>query len=49
MSVVLNTLGPSSVFKRKHNEISYHHVKEGNEKRIKKFSCIKSEEMSVIS
>jgi hypothetical protein len=44
MSVVLNTTVPSSVLKKKHNEIAYHRVREAIASRIMKFAYIKSEE-----
>jgi hypothetical protein len=43
MSEVLNTTVPPSVFKKKHNAISYHRVREAFEARIVMFSYIKSE------
>jgi hypothetical protein len=44
MSVVLNTTVPSSVLKKKHNEIAYHRVREAIAERIMRFAYIKSEE-----
>jgi hypothetical protein len=44
MSEFLNTTVPSSVLKKKHNEIAYHRVREAIEARIMRFACIKSEE-----
>jgi hypothetical protein len=44
MSVFLNTTVPSSVLKKKHNEIAYHRVREAIEARIMRFAYIKSEE-----
>jgi hypothetical protein len=44
MSVVLNTTVPSSVLKKKHNVIAYHHVREAIAARIMRYVCIKSEE-----
>jgi hypothetical protein len=42
--LVLNTTVPSSVLKKKHNVIAYHHVREAIAARIIRFSYIKSEE-----
>jgi hypothetical protein len=44
MSVVLNTTVPSSVLKKKHNAIAYHHVREAIAARLMRFTYIKSEE-----
>jgi hypothetical protein len=44
MSVVLNTIVPSSILKRKHNAIAYHHVSVFIAAKIMRFACIKSEE-----
>jgi hypothetical protein len=44
MSVVLNTTVPSSVLKKKHNEIAYHCVREAIAARIMRFAYIKNEE-----
>jgi hypothetical protein len=44
MSVVLNTTVPSSVLKKKHNEIAYHRVREAIAEKIMKFAYIKREE-----
>jgi hypothetical protein len=44
MSVVLNTKVSSSVLKKKHNAIAYHHVSEAITSRIMSFAYIKSEE-----
>jgi hypothetical protein len=44
MSVVLNTTVPSSVWKKKHNAIAYHRVREAIAARIMRFAYIKSEE-----
>jgi hypothetical protein len=44
MSVVLNTTVPSSVLKKKHNEIAYHRVREAIVGRKMRFAYIKSEE-----
>jgi hypothetical protein len=44
MSVVLNTTVPSSVLKKKHNEIVYHHLRVAIASRIMRFVYIKSEE-----
>jgi hypothetical protein len=43
MPVVLNTTVPSSVLKKKHNEIAYHRVREAIVARIMRFAYIKSE------
>jgi hypothetical protein len=43
MSVVLNTTVPSSVLKKKHDAIAYHHVREAIAARIMRFAYIKSE------
>jgi hypothetical protein len=43
MSVILNTTVPSSVLKKKHNEIAYHRVREAIAARIMRFSYINSE------
>jgi hypothetical protein len=43
-SVVLNTTVPSSVLKKKHNEIAYHRVRETLASRILGFAYIKSDE-----
>jgi hypothetical protein len=43
MSVVLNTTVPSSVLKKKHNEIAYHRVREAIAARIMRFAYIKGE------
>jgi hypothetical protein len=44
MPVVLNTKAPSSVLKKNHNAIAYHHVREAIAVRIMRFAYIKSEE-----
>jgi hypothetical protein len=44
MSVVLSTIVPSSVLKKKHNAIAYHSVREAIAARIMRFAYIKSEE-----
>jgi hypothetical protein len=44
MSVVLNTVVPSSVLKKKHNRIEYHCVRDAIAARIMRFAYIKSEE-----
>jgi hypothetical protein len=44
MSVVLNTAVPSSVLKKNHNAIAYHHVREAIAARIMRFAYIKNEE-----
>jgi hypothetical protein len=44
MSVVLKTTVLSSVLKKKHNAIAYHHVREAIAARIMRFAYIKSEE-----
>jgi hypothetical protein len=44
MSVVLNTTVPSSVLKKKHNEIAYDSLNEAIAARIMRFVYIKSEE-----
>jgi hypothetical protein len=44
MSVVLNTIFPSSVLKKKHNETAYHYVREAIAAKIMRFAYIKSEE-----
>jgi hypothetical protein len=38
MSVVLNTAVPSSVLKKEHNVIAYHHVRKSIAARIMQFS-----------
>jgi hypothetical protein len=48
MSIVLNTTVPSSVLKKKHNAIAYHHVREAIAARIMRSIYIKNEEMSVM-
>jgi hypothetical protein len=40
----LNDTGPSSVFKKKHNAIAYHRVREAIAARIMRFEYINSEE-----
>jgi hypothetical protein len=44
MIVVLNNTVPSSVLKKKHNEIAYQRVKEAIAARMMRFAYIKSEE-----
>jgi hypothetical protein len=44
MSVVLNTIVPSSVLKKKNNAIGYHRVREAIAARIIRFAYIKSGE-----
>jgi hypothetical protein len=44
MSVVLNTIVPLSVLKKKHNAIAYHRVREAIAESIMRFAYIKSEE-----
>jgi hypothetical protein len=44
MSVVLNTIAPSSVLKKNHNAIAYHSVREAIAARIMRFAYIKTEE-----
>jgi hypothetical protein len=44
MSVILNTKVPSSVLKKKHNEIAYHRVREAIAARMMRLSYIKKEE-----
>jgi hypothetical protein len=44
MSVVLNTLVPSSALKKKHNAIAYHHVREAIAAKVMRFAYVKSEE-----
>ena len=44
MSVVLNTLVPSSVLIKKHKGIAYHRVGEGIAVKILRFAHIRSEE-----
>jgi hypothetical protein len=44
MSVVLNTIVPSRLLKKKHNAIAYHRVREAIAARIMRFAYIKSEE-----
>jgi hypothetical protein len=44
MSIVLNTTVPSSVFKKKHNAIAYHRVREAIAARKMRFAYIKREE-----
>jgi hypothetical protein len=44
MSVVLSTTVPSSVLKKKHDEIEYHRVREAIAARVIRFAYIKSEE-----
>ena len=43
MSVVLSTSVPSSVLKKKHNSIAYHHVRESIAAKILRFAYIRSE------
>jgi hypothetical protein len=44
MSVILNTIVPLSVLKKKHNAIAYHQVREAIAARINRFAYIKIEE-----
>jgi hypothetical protein len=44
MSVVLKNTVPSSVLKKKHKAIAYHHVREAIAARIMRFGYIKNEE-----
>jgi hypothetical protein len=43
MSVVLNTSVPSSVLKKKHNEIKNHHVREAITAKVMRFTFVKSD------
>jgi hypothetical protein len=49
ISVVLNISVPSSVLKKKHNAIAYHHVQEAIAAKVLRFSYIRSEENAVAS
>ena len=42
MSVVLNTTLPSSMLKKKHNAIAYHHVREAVAAKVTRFAHISS-------
>jgi hypothetical protein len=44
MSVVLNTIVPPSVLKKKHTAIAYHCVREAIAEKVMRFAYIKSEE-----
>ena len=44
MSVVLNTIVPSSALKKKHNAIAYHQVCEAIAAKVMRLEFIKSEE-----
>jgi hypothetical protein len=44
MSLVLNISVPLSVFKKKHNAIAYHQVREAIAAKMIRFACMKSEE-----
>jgi hypothetical protein len=44
MSVVLNPIVASSILKKKHNAIAYHHVREAIAARIMRFTYMKNEE-----
>jgi hypothetical protein len=48
VSVVLNTTVPSSVLKKKHNEIAYHRAREAVAVRLMSFAFIKSEKKSMM-
>jgi hypothetical protein len=43
LSVVLNTIVPSSVLKKKHNAIAYYRARQAIAARIMRFAYIKSE------
>jgi hypothetical protein len=44
MSMDLNTSIPSSVLKKKHNAITYHHVREAIAAKVMRFAYVKSDE-----
>jgi hypothetical protein len=44
LSMVLNTSIPSSVLKKRHNAIAYHHVRKAIAAHVMRFAYIKSDE-----
>jgi hypothetical protein len=44
MSVALNTSVPSSILKKNHNTIAYHHVQEAIAAKVMRFAYVKSDE-----